>query len=79
MTVIEWGEGVKAASNGSAPTGRFARLPKNGNAASRPQNDISNFGLIKTMSATARILRAFRRKVLTTISRPWSSAPGGAK
>jgi len=46
------GAGVKAARSGSDATGMLARLPNNGKAWSRPQYDMANCGLIKTMSAT---------------------------
>src|SRR6266404_8817949 len=43
--------GVSAANNGRAATGSTADLPIKGSACSRPQNDTSKRGLIKTMSA----------------------------
>ncbi len=43
--------GVSAASSGRHATGRFARLPTNGRAYSMPQNDTSNRGLMRTISA----------------------------
>src|SRR5262245_38989919 len=51
MSVMRWGAGVSAASNGKAATGMLALLPSKGNACSRPQKEIWNLGLIRTMSA----------------------------
>ena len=52
MRVAAWPSGGEAASRGRAATGKFARLPNRGNVYSMPQNDTSNPGLIRTMSAT---------------------------
>ena len=51
MIVTLWPEGVSAAIKGSAAGGMLARRPIKGMACSSPQYDISNRGLIRTMSA----------------------------
>jgi len=51
ITVTLCSGGVRAARSGSAATGMAARLNMKGNACSSPQNEISNRGLIRTISA----------------------------
>jgi hypothetical protein len=60
--VIAWPAGVNAASSERAATGKFARFPKRGSACSMPQNDISNRGLIRTMSAMLHTFPGDRRQ-----------------
>ena len=50
MRVMRCSGGVSAASSGNAATGSAERLPMNGKACSRPQNDTSKRGLMSTMS-----------------------------
>src|SRR5215813_10181144 len=50
-SVMRCGSGVSAAISGKAATGILARLPSKGSACSSPQKEISNLGLMRTMSA----------------------------
>ena len=51
ISVTVCSPGVSAARSGRHATGRLARLPMNGRACSIPQYEISNRGLINTISA----------------------------
>ena len=51
IRVMSCPAGVKAASNGRQATGVAARLPMSGRTSSMPQNEMSNRGLMMTMSA----------------------------
>src|SRR5438552_4312732 len=63
MSEMRCGSGVSAAMSGKAATGMLARLPSNGSECASPQKEISNFGLMRTMSAMCCLRAPLARTV----------------